>query len=137
MSGDGPVPVSVVMGTYNGERHLAAQLQSIANQSWLPAELVIGEDGSTDATLDVIETFRRHAPFEVRTLCHERLGVGENFLSALEASTGRVIAFADQDDVWHPAKLEISLRALERFDADLVWHGVYVVDENLGLKKSG
>lgn len=107
--------VSVALCTYNGARHLSAQLRSIAVQSRRPDELVISDDGSTDDTLAVVEAFGRTAPFSVRL--HRQnvnLGVTQNFAFALGACQGEYIALCDQDDVWLPHKLETAVSCLER-----------------------
>lgn len=95
------------MATYNGERFLQEQLDSLAAQTYLPCELVVGDDGSTDGTLEILERFVGVAPFRVRIRRNPvRLGYGENFLSTASQCTGDWIAFCDQDDVWLPQKLK-------------------------------
>ena len=70
--------VSVVMATYNGDRYLRDQLASVREQDRLPAELLIGDDGSTDATHEILQEFRSTAPFPVSIERNaQRLGVGE------------------------------------------------------------
>jgi GT2 family glycosyltransferase len=60
------------MATYNGERHIKEQLDSLARQSLLPLELVVTDDGSTDATLAIVADFAQTAPFPVRV--HRNVG---------------------------------------------------------------
>ena len=98
--------VSVVMSTYNGDRYLEEQLQSLADQVHLPHELVVADDGSTDGTWDIVQDFAARAPFPVvSTRNSENLGYGASFLAATGRASGRLVAFCDQDDVWHPDKL--------------------------------
>lgn len=125
--------VSVALATYNGARFLEAQLESIAQQTRLPDQLVISDDASTDETLAVLEQFKAEAPFPVQILADgERRQFGRNFLNALSKCTGDYIAFCDQDDVWLPQKLERLSTALdERPDVSMVIHQVEVVNENL------
>lgn len=123
--------LSVALATYNGERFLDQQLESIARQTLKPAECVVGDDGSTDGTLDLLERFARSAPFPVSiTRNNQRLGVADNFLTTAGRCAGELIAFCDQDDVWLPRKLE---RCLECFsdETTLVSHQVRVVDAAL------
>jgi glycosyltransferase involved in cell wall biosynthesis len=95
------------MATYNGARYLQTQLDSLAAQSWAPTELVITDDGSTDATEQIVAAFARTAPFPVRWLRNpQRLGYKGNFVRATELCSAEVIAFCDQDDIWHIDKLE-------------------------------
>lgn len=98
---------SVALCTFNGARYLPEQLDSIARQSVLPGELVVCDDRSEDATLDVLREFAARARFPVRVMVNPvRLGVAANFGAALGQCSGDAIALADQDDVWHPAKLQ-------------------------------
>ena len=127
--------VSVAMATYNGAAHLAAQLESIAAQAYLPAELQIGDDGSTDATKAIVAEFARRAPFPVAFHRNPaRLGYAANFLEAARRCSGDWIAFSDQDDVWLPEKLQAcdaALRAEGRDDIVMICHSAAVVDAAL------
>ena len=109
------VCTSVALATYNGARFLCEQLESLADQSHLPAELVVGDDGSTDETLEILEEFRKRAPFPVRIHRNEtNLGYARNFLTTAQRCNGDWIAFCDQDDVWLPNKLADARNAIER-----------------------
>jgi len=129
--------ISVVLATFNGAPYLAQQLDSLTRQVRPPDELVVGDDGSTDATLDIVHRFRRSSGFPVSVVRNERLGVGTNFLVAAGEAQGRYIAFADQDDVWLPDKLARLLDTLHRHRAVLVAHGVRSVDEQLRPIRTG
>ena len=102
--------ISVAMCTYNGEKYLREQLESIALQTRLPAELVICDDRSTDSTSEIIRNFADSAPFPVRfnlnpvNLGGATKGITKNFEQASRLCTGDLIAFCDQDDVWLPKK---------------------------------
>ena len=75
--------VSVVMATYNGERYLREQLQSLLDQTQVPEEVIISDDGSQDRTLEIINDFSKRAPFLTTILNNQqRLGYAENFLQA-------------------------------------------------------
>ena len=95
--------ISVALCTYNGARFLSKQIDSILGQTARPAEVVIRDDGSTDDTLSIIESYG-----DVLTLlpAGERLGVTHNFEQAISACRGRYVALSDQDDIWEPEKLE-------------------------------
>lgn len=104
----------MVLCTCNGERWLPALLGSLAGQTRLPDELVVHDDASTDRTVELIRAFAETAPFPVHLHVHEdRLGSTANFASAINRSRGRVVALADQDDVWYPTKLELLLQEFE------------------------
>lgn len=112
--GGAPRPtLSVALCTFNGARYLGAQLASIAAQTRAPDELVVGDDGSRDGTLDILSAFATRAGFPVRVTVNARtLGSTKNFEAAVGRCTGDLIALADQDDVWHPRKLEVLGAAL-------------------------
>lgn len=117
------VGISVAMATYNGERYLSEQLDSIARQTLLPDELVVCDDQSSDSTRAVVENFGQTAPFPVHF--HEnsqRLHFADNFLQAAARCQGDYVAFCDQDDVWLPEKLERVAEAFDRTGAALVAH---------------
>jgi glycosyltransferase involved in cell wall biosynthesis len=99
---------SVAMTTYNGCPYVAEQLESIAAQTRPPDEIVIGDDGSSDATLDVVEAFaRRHPRLRVRVQRNpERLGSNRNFEAVVQRCAGDIVVFSDQDDVWLPTRLQ-------------------------------
>lgn len=113
--------ISIAMCTYNGDQYLRQQLDSFASQTRRPDELVICDDGSTDGTEAVVNTFRSNVDFPVffhRNLVN--LGFARNFEKAASLTTGDVVFFSDQDDVWHTQKLATMARALS-------------LDERIGL----
>jgi len=124
--------ISIAMATFNGERFLEPQLASIAAQTRLPDEFVISDDGSSDRTLDIVHTFAKVAPFEVRILKKDkRLGFSDNFIFAAKNTRHPLIAFCDQDDVWLPEKLETGLRRIEADGSLLAMHTLMRTDESL------
>jgi len=113
--------VSVALCTYQGQAYVHEQLASIAAQTLPPQEVVICDDGSTDATVDVITAFiaTYTGPIAFRLLDTTRVGgVVPNFSRALAACTGELIALSDQDDVWHPDRLAAAVPAFA--DASLL-----------------
>jgi glycosyltransferase involved in cell wall biosynthesis len=120
---------SVALATFNGEAFLPPQLQSLADQTRLPAELVICDDGSTDRTLEAARDFARSAPFPVRIVRNEmRLGYRANFMRAAGLCRLDLIAFCDQDDVWDADKLAVMERQFEDPDVLLAYHNATIVD---------
>jgi glycosyltransferase involved in cell wall biosynthesis len=136
--------ISIAMATFNGEKFLRDQLNSLSRQSHLPDELVVTDDCSTDQTLKVLKEFQTEAPFAVRLSVNERrLGYAENFLRAASQCKGDLIAFCDQDDVWMENKLERCLREFDSPALHLVAHSMLAVDSDLktisyspGIRKS-
>ena len=126
------VKISAVVCTYNGERFLAEQLQSILDQTHPPDEIIISDDGSIDSTLDIVAEFSSRdsgAKKPQWTVQSRRkpLGVTGNFASALTKARGEFVALADQDDVWEPTRLEQGL-AQFRDDALLVHCDATLID---------
>jgi glycosyltransferase involved in cell wall biosynthesis len=119
---------SIALATYNGGRYLAAQLESLANQTTLPAELVISDDCSTDNTIIVARSFAARAPFPVRIIESEsRLGFRDNFMRAAHSCEGALIAFCDQDDIWEPNKIEVMERVFEDPQVLLAYHNATLI----------
>jgi glycosyltransferase involved in cell wall biosynthesis len=132
----GDLSVSVAMATYNGEQFILQQLKSLTAQTCLPLELVVSDDGSSDETLNVIRSFAKTAPFEVRILpAHPRLGFSDNFLHAAEHCRGSYIAFCDQDDGWLPHKLETQLARMQQDGSLLAFHRLLIA--NAALEPTG
>ena len=125
--------LSVALCTYNGAHHLREQLESIALQTRVPDEVVACDDGSRDATLEILRDFAEKAPFEVRVYSNsDNLGVARNFEKALGLCRGDSIALSDQDDVWLPRKLERLETALaEKPGTGFAFCDAEVVDEGL------
>lgn len=120
------------MATFNGDRFLRAQLDSLARQTSLPHELVVTDDGSVDRTLEILAEFQKTAPFPVRVSPNpSRLGYADNFVRAASLCGGELIAFSDQDDVWKPGKLEQCSAAFDSQSVQLVAHATNEVDSDL------
>jgi glycosyltransferase involved in cell wall biosynthesis len=95
-------------------------LESIFQQSMQPAELVVIDDCSSDATGDIVEAFAARAAFPVRFYRNESpLGIVKNFEKAMSLAYGDYIALADQDDVWLPGKIEALARALSKVEDEV------------------
>jgi glycosyltransferase involved in cell wall biosynthesis len=124
-----PQTISIALATLNGERFLTQQLQSLADQTLKPVELVVVDDGSTDKTLQIIEEFASRAPFPVRVFRNERrLGYRRNFLRAAELCSGDLIFFCDQDDVWLNEKLARAAAEFRNPNVLLVYHNARLID---------
>ena len=98
--------VSVALCTFNGERHLEAQLRSLLALRWPALEIVIQDDASTDGTVDLVRRLAGDDPRVRLEVNAANLGFLGNFERALSRCRGDWIAPCDQDDVWHPDKLE-------------------------------
>lgn len=125
--------MSVALCTFQGERYIAQQLESIAAQTYRPDEVVICDDCSTDQTVRLIQKFQEEAPLCVKlTLNDRRLGVAKNFEKSIQLCEGEVIFCADQDDVWYPEKLAKLVATLNAApSAGFVFCDAALVDESL------
>ena len=127
-----PARISAVVASFNGSDHIAEQLDSIAGQTLQPVEIIVSDDGSTDATVERVREFAARSAVPVVIVENQhQLGYPENFLRAALRARGELIAFADQDDVWLPEKLSHAAAAF-RDPTVMLWvHEARVVDEQL------
>lgn len=126
--------IAVAMCTYNGASHLEQQLESLVAQTRLPDELVVCDDASTDGkTPAMLHAFAAHAPFPVRVVENKStLGSNKNFEKAIGLCDADVISLSDQDDVWHPHKLQRFEAAFSSLpNVGLVFCDADIVDETL------
>jgi glycosyltransferase involved in cell wall biosynthesis len=120
--------VSVALATYNGATYLAQQLGDLANQSHMPCELIVCDDGSSDHTLAILRDFAASAPFPVHIHRNPvRVGYRHNFIQCAGMCTGDLVAFCDQDDRWSPQKLETIATHFQDPGTMLVFHNARVV----------
>jgi hypothetical protein len=122
--------VSVAMCTYNGERFLREQMESIASQTHLPDELVVCDDGSTDGTCALLEEYARGVPFSVKIRRNAiRLGPAKNFEQAISLCGGEIIVLSDQDDIWRRDRLQALERVLrDNPDAGYAFSDAAIID---------
>ena len=117
------------MATYNGEKYIKEQLESILSQLDENDEVIVSDDHSTDKTLDIVKDLEDS---RIKIYSNE-LGKGysKNFENSITHSTGDIIFLSDQDDVWMPNKVELMLKEL--YNADLVISDAIVTDGNLNV----
>lgn len=132
--------IDILLATYNGERFLAEQLDSIAAQTHTNWQLIVRDDGSSDGTPALIEAFRARHPDKVTVLADAdgNLGLVQNFSRLMQHSDAPYAAFCDQDDVWMAEKLELSLAKMQQMEREqgadgplLVFNDLMVVDDTL------
>lgn len=130
-------PITVVMGTYNGEKYIAEQIDSIINQTFQDWCLLIRDDGSSDGTLSIIREYVQQIPniFLLEDSLGN-LGFNRNFMTLIEHADSPYISICDQDDVWLPNKLLTSLNAIQAIEElsdtpALVHSDAFIVDSNL------
>lgn len=112
--------VSVAMATYNGEKFIEEQIDSILCQLGAQDELIVSDDGSSDATLEILKEYRKDK--RVQVFANPRKGVVSNFENALKQCRNDLIFLSDQDDIWLSNKVETVKEILLHSEKSLVLH---------------
>ncbi len=107
-----PADVAVVMPLYNHARYLERALASLVAQTRLPDQLVVVDDGSTDGSTDIVETFAKGAPFPVTLLRQANAGADRALNRGIALAGAGVIAFLNSDDAFAPTRLARLIGAL-------------------------
>jgi glycosyltransferase, family 2 len=107
--------IDILMATYNGEKYLVEQLDSIINQTYRNWNLLIRDDNSTDKTLEIIQNYHKKDK-RIKILKDNKgnLGIVRNFEELLKSSESEFIMFSDQDDIWVENKLDMYLKMIEK-----------------------
>lgn len=105
--------VSVVVCTYNGQKYLREQLNSILRQTYSADEIIIQEDGYADNTWEIIQEYCENSSNIKAFHNEEGHGINNNFFSAFKRiKAGNLIAVSDQDDIWDSRKLEKQVNSI-------------------------
>lgn len=133
------VTVSVVMCTYNGEKYLKEQIDSILNQTYPIHELIIQDDRSTDRTVDIVKACQQQDKRVKLYINDVPAGFNYNFSSAFTKATGEYIASSDQDDIWRPDKIEVLVGHID--NNSLLFHNSLLfttsITQTSGMKNPG
>lgn len=130
--------VNILMSTYNGQQFLAEQIRSIQEQSYTDWTLFIRDDGSSDNTKEILKDFE-HQDSRIHLIDSDKsdnLGVIKSFHKLVNHDRADYYFFSDQDDVWLPNKLELSLKEAQNYPADLplmVYMDLKVVNQDLEI----
>ena len=119
--------ISIVLCTYNGERFLKYQIDSLLAQTYQPLEIIISDDCSSDDTITILNNYMAEPLVNVYFQT-ENLGYSKNFEFACSKASGKYLAFCDQDDVWLPEKLRKLHAGIG--NSLLVFSDSELVDEN-------
>ena len=127
--------VSIALCTFNGEKFLREQLNSLINQSYPNIEIIVVDDLSTDHTLPILEEYSTKYP-SIKVFQNEtNLGFHKNFEKALSYTTGDYIALSDQDDIWHTDKIKILIEGIG--SNVLMYHdSAFIDDQGKSLNKN-
>jgi len=125
--------VSVVVPTFNQERFIAETLQSIVNQTYKNLEILVSDDGSTDRTVEIINTFAQKDSRIKPFFSTKNRGIPYNFNRAFDACAGEFVAFFSGDDLMYANKIEQQVHFLnQNSSVDLVMHEVEIFDSQSG-----
>ena len=109
--------VKILMSTYNGIKYIEQQLDSIFNQTYKNIEILIRDDGSTDATIELLKEYEKDGRIELVT--GENLGIWKSvYWLAGNTSEADYYSFVDQDDIWESDKIERAVNALDKTEQD-------------------
>ena len=123
--------VSVIMPVYNAEPTLRRSVESVLVQTHRDLELIAVDDGSRDASPQILAAFARSDP-RVKVIRQDNAGVAAARNAGIRAASGTHLAFLDSDDWWHASKLQLQLECLEATGARIAYAGYQRVDEKTG-----
>ena len=123
--------IDILLATYNGEKYLKEQIESILNQTYSNIRLIISDDCSTDKTKEIIKEYEKKDNRIIGYFHEINLGYVKNFEFLLSKVENEIYMLSDQDDVWLPTKVEHTYKKLKETDADLVFTDLEVVNEKL------
>lgn len=107
--------VAVVLSTYNGEKYVKEQLDSILNQTYKNIQIIVRDDGSKDNTIEIIKEYQKKYK-NIELVIGENLGFIKSFFELLKITEADYYAYADQDDIWIENKIELAVNSLNELD---------------------
>lgn len=125
--------ISIAMAVYNGEKYIAEQIVSIAEQTVKPDEIVVCDDCSTDNSELVIKKLCKEYALNLTYIRNDKnIGFNKNFEKAILHCTGDIIFLSDQDDVWNNRKIELMMNVfMQHKNIQLVFHDSEITDSRL------
>lgn len=133
--------IDILLATYNGEKFLNEQLESIFMQDFQDFRIIVRDDGSTDHTLDILSKWKGLYPQKIDIVQDDlkNLGPTQNFNQLLQYAEAPYICFSDQDDKWLPSKLSKQLEFIQSIEEEhpnkgvMVFSDLILCDENLEI----
>lgn len=131
--------IHIIMATYNGENYVSQQIESILNSEGVDVFVTVYDDGSKDATLDIVKKFVEKDPGRIELIQNEKnMGLTRNFLQGLLTEKFDYVMFSDQDDVWKPDKVKKTYDFMRQTESKesknqpiVVFTDAVIVDETL------
>lgn len=107
--------VQILLSTYNGEKYLSEQLNSLLQQSYSNIHILIRDDGSKDRTINILEEYQRKFPQKIQLILNKNIGVIESFFKLIEISESGYdfYFFCDQDDFWEKDKIKKAIEIIK------------------------
>ncbi len=133
--------IAIIMATYNGEKYVGEQIDSILASNYQDVELFIYDDGSKDNTVSILRSYEGRYPERVHVYQNaSNLGHLMNFMHALSKTTADYVMFSDQDDVWNSNKAAITIKRMKHMEVQFgketplaVFTDAIVVDQDLNV----
>lgn len=123
--------IDILMATYNGEKYIKEQIDSILNQTYVNFNLIISDDCSKDKTVEIIKNYEKKDK-RIKLYCQKKnLGYRKNFEFLCKKVNSNYIMFSDQDDVWELNKIEKMKQYMEHNKSSLVYCDLDIVDKEL------
>ncbi|CAD0226083.1 glycosyltransferase [Planktothrix agardhii 1806] len=127
--------ISVIIPVYNGEKTIQKTIESVLQQTWQDFELIVINDGSQDATLEILSSIQDP---RLRILSYSNAGLASSRNRGITEATGEYISFLDADDLWTPDKLEAQFQALEEHpEAAVAYSWTDYIDQSSQFLHSG
>ena len=130
--------VTILLSTYNGEKYLEEQLESITSQKGVSTKIIVRDDGSSDRTCDILDTWKEKSA--LTWYRGENIGPAQSFMDLLRnAGDACYYAFSDQDDFWLSDKMQTAVSKLESYDGRpaLYFCQTELVDKYRALSRLG
>lgn len=117
--------VSVALASYNGEKYIKQQLESVLINLNENDEVIISDDGSTDRTIEIIKSLNDS---RIKVFEGPQKNINQNFANAIKHCSGDYIFLCDQDDVWYQNKVSTVLSAFQKYNCIAIAHDAVVVN---------
>ena len=131
----------ILLATFNGERFLPEQIESIINQSYTDYKILASDDNSSDCTFEILRSYESVLKEKIKVIQSDTHSAKENFYNLLDRADAEYIALCDQDDFWETDKLKKSIKAIKILEKNygkdtpiLVHSDLQIADENLNTE---
>lgn len=123
--------VSIITPTYNSEKFISETIRSVQNQTYENWEMIIVDDGSTDQTVDIIETIQKNEKRIQLIESEKNFGPAVSRNKGIEQAGGKFLTFIDADDIWFPDFIENSMRTIQKTEIPFVFSSYRRTNEDL------